>query len=191
MERESFSDPAIAEIMNRYFVSIKVDREERPDVDRVYMNFVVATTGSGGWPMSVFLTPDRKPFFGGTYYPKEVFRTLLQRVAGSWEKDRAKIIHSANQVTQALQQFVNADVGNTNSLQVQVLDQTYQQIKGGYDPTYGGFGRAPKFPRPVPHWWRLPPLLDRRHVARAAFRKDALRPSPARHLLPRGLSNYP
>src|SRR5262249_46229806 len=104
MERESFSDPAIAEIMNRNFVSIKVDREERPDVDRVYMNFVVATTGSGGWPMSVFLTPDRKPFVGGTYYAKEVFLRLLERVADSWEKDRDKILHSANQVTQALQQ---------------------------------------------------------------------------------------
>jgi len=149
MERESFSDPAIAEVMNRYFVSIKVDREERPDVDRVYMNYVVATTGSGGWPMSVFLTPDRKPFFGGTYYPREVFGTLLERVAESWRKDREKILRSANEVTRALQQFANADVGHASSLQLQVLDKTYQQIKASYDPTYGGFGGAPKFPRPV------------------------------------------
>src|SRR5262245_58147250 len=149
MERESFSDPAIAEIMNRYFVSIKVDREERPDVDRVYMNFVEATTGSGGWPMSVFLTPELKPFSGGTYYPRAVFPALLERVADAWQKDRGKIIQSADQVTQALQQFVNVNAGNASKLQAQVLDKTYQQIKASYDPTYGGFGRAPKFPRPV------------------------------------------
>ncbi len=155
MERESFSDPAIAEIMNRYFVSIKVDREERPDLDRIYLNFVEATTGSGGWPMSVFLTPDRKPFFGGTYFPKEDnygrpgFRTVLLRVSEAWQKDRDRIIRSSDQVTEELQKIVRAQVGDAGALQTSVLDKTYQQIKANYDSTYGGFGGAPKFPRPV------------------------------------------
>ena len=155
MERESFSDPAIAEIMNRSFVSIKVDREERTDLDRIYMSFVQATTGSGGWPMSVFLTPDRKPFFGGTYFPKDNgygrmgFRTVLLRIADAWQKDRGKILQSADQVTLELQKRVNADVGDPRQLQPVVLDKTYEQIRASYDRTYSGFGGAPKFPRPV------------------------------------------
>jgi hypothetical protein len=155
MERESFSDPAIAEIMNKHFVSIKVDREERPDVDRVYMTFVQATTGSGGWPMSVFLTPDLKPFYGGTYFPPDDrygrpgFRSLLLRIAELWEKDREKVLQSASQVTQQLEKFVHAETGSAGRLQSLVLDKTYQQIKASYDPSYGGFGDAPKFPRPV------------------------------------------
>jgi len=173
MERESFSDPAIAEIMNRSFVSIKVDREERPDVDRIYMSFVQATTGSGGWPMSVFLTPELKPFFGGTYFPKDDnygrpgFRTVLTRIADAWQKDRGKILRSADQVTQALQQYVNADLGDTNNLREAVLDKTYQQIKSSYDSTHGGFGAAPKFPRPVVFNFLL------RYYARTG-QKDAL-----------------
>jgi uncharacterized protein YyaL (SSP411 family) len=155
MEQESFSDPGIAEIMNRSFVSIKVDREERPDVDRIYMTFVQATTGSGGWPMSVFLTPDLKPFFGGTYFPKDDnygragFRTLLTRVADAWQKDRERIMQSASEVTQALRKSLQATVGDAGRLQVPVLDKAYQQIKASYDSTHGGFGSAPKFPRPV------------------------------------------
>ena len=155
MERESFSDPGIAEIMNRSFVSIKVDREERPDVDRIYMAFVEATTGSGGWPMSVFLIPDRKPFFGGTYFPKEDsygrpgFRTVLLRAAEAWQKDRERILRSADQVTQELQKLVNVAAGDPSQLRPAVLDKTYQQIKANYDPANAGFGGAPKFPRPV------------------------------------------
>ncbi len=173
MERESFSDPGIAEIMNRSFVSIKVDREERPDVDRIYMSFVQATTGSGGWPMSVFLTPELKPFLGGTYFPKDDnygrpgFRTVLTRVADAWQKERDKILRSAAQATQALQQYVNADIGETNNLQKAVLDKTYQEIKASYDSTHGGFGAAPKFPRPVVFNFLL------RYYARSG-QKDAL-----------------
>ncbi len=155
MERESFEDPAIAEIMNRYFVSIKVDREERPDVDQVYMTFVQASTGSGGWPMSVFLTPDLKPFFGGTYFPPDDrfgrpgFKAVLLRIAKAWETDREQILESANHVTQSLQNFAAADVGESASLGEPVLEKTYRQIKASYDTAYGGFGGAPKFPRPV------------------------------------------
>ncbi|MBI1982581.1 MAG: thioredoxin domain-containing protein, partial [Acidobacteria bacterium] len=155
MERESFADPEMAELMNRYFVSIKVDREERPDVDRIYMAFVQATTGRGGWPMSVFLTPDLKPFLGGTYFPPEDrggqagFRTILVRVAEAWEKDREKIQNSADQVTQALEGLTKVEKGDVASLQKPVLDRTYERIKASYDAAEGGFGAAPKFPRPV------------------------------------------
>jgi uncharacterized protein YyaL (SSP411 family) len=155
MERESFSDPEIAEIMNRYFVSIKVDREERPDIDQIYMTFVQATTGSGGWPMSVFLTPELKPFFGGTYFPKDDafgrpgVRTVLLRIAEAWREKREGILKSASQVTTALQGFVNAEPGSKFVLQESILHNTYEQIAASYDATHGGFGPAPKFPRPV------------------------------------------
>ena len=155
MERESFSDPKTAEIMNQHFVNIKVDREERPDVDHIYMTFVQATTGSGGWPMSVFLAPDLKPFFGGTYWPPEDrygrpgFATVLMRVAEAWQKDQAKIQRSAADVAEYLEKVVNAQAGASAQVGVSALDLAYQHIKGGYDPTHGGFGSAPKFPRPV------------------------------------------
>jgi uncharacterized protein len=155
MERESFADSAIAKIMNRSFVSIKVDREERPDVDRIYMNFVQATTGSGGWPLNAFLTPELKPFFGGTYWPREDFsgrpgfQTVLLRVAEAWERDRGRIKQSANQVTEALQHAMHADMSAPGALGEAILDRAYQQIKSSYDPYRGGFGGAPKFPRPV------------------------------------------
>ncbi|MGH9787144.1 MAG: thioredoxin domain-containing protein, partial [Candidatus Acidiferrales bacterium] len=155
MERESFSDPAMAEIMNRDFVSIKVDREERPDVDRIYMTYVQAATGSGGWPMSVFLTPDLKPFYGGTYFPPEDrygrigFRTLLLRIAEVWEKDRAKVIASADRATQAIQAYAEVSGTGDGALQPLILSNAYEQFRKSYDATYGGFGEAPKFPRPV------------------------------------------
>ena len=155
MERESFSDSGIAEIMNRHFVSIKVDREERPDVDRIYMTFVQATTGHGGWPMSVFLTPDLKPFLGGTYFPPEDrggqagFRTILLRVAQAWEKDREQINSSADQVTQALQGLTRSEKGSGASPGEAVLDRTFERFESSYDRIEGGFGTAPKFPRPV------------------------------------------
>ena len=155
MERESFSDPGIAEVMNRHFVSIKVDREERPDVDRIYMSYVQASTGSGGWPMSVFLTPELKPFYGGTYFPPEDrygrigFRTLLLRIAEVWEKDRAKVTEAAGRATQALQAYVEVSGSKADVAQPAVLTHTYEQFQRSYDATYGGFGGAPKFPRPV------------------------------------------
>src|ERR687883_154481 len=111
MEHESFEDDAIARVLNDDFVSIKVDREERPDVDRVYMTFVQATTGSGGWPMSVWLTPDLKPFFGGTYFPPEDrdgrpgFRSVLEYIARLWATERAKILESSEQVTRQLDEL--------------------------------------------------------------------------------------
>ncbi len=155
MERESYSNPAIAELLNRWFVSIKVDREERPDIDNEYMSFVEATTGSGGWPMNVFLTPDLKPFFGGTYFPPDDrrsqtgLRTLLPRIADVWDKRREEIMRSADSITQRLQEAVNSGVGAGGPLRADLLDKTYEQIRQSYDAANGGFGEVPRFPRPV------------------------------------------
>jgi hypothetical protein len=150
MESQSFANPAIAAVMNEHFVSIKLDREERPDVDRVYMSFVQATTGGGGWPMSVFLTPDLKPFFGGTYFPPDTFRSLLQQVHNVWTAQRDEIVQSAEKATRFLQAQVSTGATTAASkLGLPVLDNTYRQIKSSYDAKLGGFGSAPKFPRPV------------------------------------------
>ena len=155
MERESFENEAIAKIMNEHFVCIKVDREERPDVDRVYMTFVQATTGGGGWPMSVWLTPDLKPFFGGTYFPPEDkfgrrgFPSILKTIAQAWQNDREQIIASSTVVTRRLQEYTQAKGSGAGELEQAWLDKTYAQIQSSYEPRYGGFGGAPKFPRPV------------------------------------------
>jgi uncharacterized protein YyaL (SSP411 family) len=154
MERESFENEQIAAVLNRYFVPIKVDREERPDVDRIYMTFVQATTGSGGWPMSVFLTPDRKPFFGGTYFPPDNrygrpgFMTILQSLARAWSEDRAKIDESSKSVIGQLAQLSEGSAGRP-ALDEQVSDSAYQYFRRSFDTKYAGFGGAPKFPRPV------------------------------------------
>ncbi len=149
MERESYSNPAIAEVMNKYFVAVKVDREERPDVDQVYISYVQATQGSAGWPLNVFLTPDLKPFFGGTYFPPDQLRKLLERIAEAWQMQRGQITEIANRATQALREFAKADAASGAGLQPALLDNAYQQIRATYDRENAGFGGAPKFPRPV------------------------------------------
>ncbi|MBI4326422.1 MAG: thioredoxin domain-containing protein [Chloroflexi bacterium] len=155
MERESFENPDIAQIMNEHFVNIKVDREERPDVDRVYMTFVQATTGGGGWPMSVWLTPDLKPFFGGTYYPPEDrwgrrgFPSILKTIAGAWQNQRQQLLTSSEDVTRRLREHTQVRGTADVELERRWLETTYQQIKSSYEPRHGGFGGAPKFPRPV------------------------------------------
>jgi uncharacterized protein len=155
MERESFENPAVADLLNRYYVSIKVDREERPDVDRVYMTFVQSTTGAGGWPMSVFLTPDLKPFLGGTYYPPEDrygrpgFSTLLTRLADIWRKSPDKIVDQGTQFTEAIRSYLNeARPAESSPLKSEWMDNAFGQISAGFDPDEGGFTSAPKFPRP-------------------------------------------
>jgi uncharacterized protein YyaL (SSP411 family) len=154
MERESYSNPEIAKLLNRWFVAVKVDREERPDVDQTYMNFIEATTGSGGWPMNVFLTPELKPFFGGTYFPPESkygqtgLKELLPRIAGLWSERRADIERSAHDITGQLQKALQSGTGGGN-LGPAILDQTFQQIKQTYDAAHPGFGGDRKFPRPV------------------------------------------
>jgi uncharacterized protein len=155
MERESFDNEEISALMNEHFINIKLDREERPDVDRVYMTYVQATTGSGGWPMSVWLTPDLKPFLGGTYFPPEDryglvgFPTILKRVANAWKNQRMELIASSESVTRQLRAFTQVIQEENSSLGQGLLDQGYEQIKSTYEPRHGGFGSAPKFPRPV------------------------------------------
>ncbi|HKR53459.1 MAG TPA: thioredoxin domain-containing protein, partial [Chthoniobacterales bacterium] len=154
MAHESFEDDATAEIMNREFVSIKVDREERPDVDRVYMTFVQATTGGGGWPMSVWLTPQLEPFVGGTYFPPEdrfgqpAFKRVLQRIAEAWKNDREKISKQGANIVEALREAAR-DETTAGEIDASILEEAYQQFARTFDAHEGGFGRAPKFPRPV------------------------------------------
>jgi uncharacterized protein YyaL (SSP411 family) len=154
MAHESFENEDVAAIMNREFVNIKADREERPDVDRVYMTFVQATTGGGGWPMSVWLTPDLKPFVGGTYFPPEDrygqpgFKNVLERVATAWKENHDKIVEQGGQTVAALRESQSSATGE-GKIDATVLDAAYRQIDRSYDPKEGGFGNAPKFPRPV------------------------------------------
>ena len=155
MAHESFESDEVAAIMNREFVNIKVDREERPDVDRVYMTFVQATTGGGGWPMSVWLTPDLKPFVGGTYFPPEDrfgqpgFKKVLERIAAAWKQDREKIAGQSTKIIEALREAQSAESSTGEKIDTKILDAAYEQVSGSFDTRDGGFGSAPKFPRPV------------------------------------------
>jgi uncharacterized protein YyaL (SSP411 family) len=158
MERESFENEAIASLMNRHFVAIKVDREERPDVDRIYMAFVQATTGGGGWPMSVWLTPELKPFYGGTYFPPEQryghpgFPMVLERVAEAWQQDRDRVEESSRQaIEQLTKQSAVISTGPSSALRpdTDTLDTCFYVFRRSFDSRYAGFGEAPKFPRPV------------------------------------------
>jgi uncharacterized protein YyaL (SSP411 family) len=154
MAHESFESEEVAAIMNREFVNIKVDREERPDVDRVYMTFVQATTGGGGWPMSVWLTPDLKPFVGGTYFPPEDrygqpgFKKVLERIATAWKENHDKIVEQSGKIVAALRES-QAAPESEGKIDTAILDRAYEQIARSFDPKEGGFGSAPKFPRPV------------------------------------------
>jgi uncharacterized protein YyaL (SSP411 family) len=153
MAHESFENDAIAAILNRDFVSIKVDREERPDVDRVYMTFVQATTGSGGWPMSVWLTPDLKPFYGGTYFPPDArwgrpgFPEILREIVRVWREERAKVQLSAENLTEQIRGLRSVDPG-VDVPGPDALSEGVAQFAQTFDQVRGGFGGAPKFPRP-------------------------------------------
>jgi uncharacterized protein YyaL (SSP411 family) len=154
MERESFEDEKIAAFLNAHFVSIKVDREERPDVDKIYMTFVQATTGSGGWPLNVFLTPELKPFFGGTYFPPDnrhgrpSFLQLLQRIQELWDARRDDLVASADDAHAKLRAYSMTEEASEAGLSAETLRAAAQQLKRFYDPRNGGFGGAPKFPQP-------------------------------------------
>ncbi|HYL79565.1 MAG TPA: thioredoxin domain-containing protein, partial [Candidatus Acidoferrum sp.] len=151
MERESFENEAIAELMNRSYVCVKVDREERPDLDAIYMNATLALNqGQGGWPMTVFLTPDQQPFFAGTYYPpsdsygRPGFASLLKEIAEEWGRHRDDLTAQAAQLTEHLQRKAQAlaarDIGETE------VRAAVAQLAGSFDKMYGGFSPAPKFP---------------------------------------------
>ncbi len=153
MAHESFENPEVAAVMNEYFINIKVDREERPDVDRLYMAFVQATTGGGGWPMSVWLTPDGKPFFGGTYFPPQDrfgrpgFVTVLERIAELWARERERVVEQSERVTEALRD-ASAGGGDGQVPGFGALTTGFEAFANSYDAEHGGFGGAPKFPRP-------------------------------------------
>lgn len=157
MAHESFENPQVAELMNKHFVNIKVDREERPDVDALYMTAVQALTGSGGWPMSVWLTPDLKPFYGGTYFPPDDrygrpgFKTVLIQLAEVWEKDRDRVWDAAKQITLFLNQSSEHLLKPQGSLPDSdaASKAAFEGLQAIYDPKEGGFGPAPKFPMPV------------------------------------------
>jgi uncharacterized protein YyaL (SSP411 family) len=158
MERESFENESIAAQLNRDFVPIKVDREERPDVDRIYMAFVQAATGGGGWPMSVWLTPELQPFFGGTYFPPEDrwgragFSSVLTQIAKAWRSDRDRIGESAREALAQLEKqsaFDGASAGSHAPIDYAVIESGFTIFRRTYDSEMGGFGQAPKFPRPA------------------------------------------
>ena len=162
MAHESFENAAVAAVLNRDFIPVKVDREERPDVDRVYMAYVQATTGHGGWPLSAWLTPELKPFYGGTYFPPEDrqgragFVTVLNAIARHWREQRDKIETGAEEVVAALRRQAAGDGPRENPAADTPLheaagdafEKAFQYFAGAFDPVHGGFGGAPKFPRP-------------------------------------------
>ncbi len=151
MAHESFEDPETADYLNAHYVSVKVDREERPDVDRIYMDAVQALTGQGGWPMTVFLTPDGRPFYGGTYFPKvphhgrPSFRQLLERIHELWERERDALVDQADRLTAAIR-AAGPPPGQVPA--GEDLDQAVDRISSTFDGDLGGFGGAPKFPQP-------------------------------------------
>ena len=157
MERESFENLEIAALMNKLFIPIKVDREERPDVDSIYMNAVQILSGAGGWPMTVFLTPEGKPFYGGTYYPptdrygRPGLTRVLISVSEAWNNKRSQLLDSANDLTNHLKNFENLK----SAEQIETSDKTLSNLERSFDPQYGGFGAAPKFPNPANLEWLL------------------------------------
>jgi uncharacterized protein len=153
MERESFEDEGVASLLNRYFVSIKVDREERSDVDHIYMTVCQALRGTGGWPLSIFMTPERKPFFAGSYFPKTArlgspgFTDLILQLAHLWKNQREKVVQAGEEITKAIQpQKSHGTDGKSFSLSV--LQEAYEQLRMRFDTRWGGFSNAPKFPTP-------------------------------------------
>jgi uncharacterized protein YyaL (SSP411 family) len=156
MERESYEDPGVAELMNQYLVNIKVDREERPDVDKIYMTAVSAMTGSGGWPLNVFLTPDLKPFFGGTYFPPTArwgqpgWRDVVQQIGETWaqEEHRKRVLNVGEQVAQALKHYASS-ASPTEGVEAGWLEAGVESFREAFDESRGGFSGAPKFPMPV------------------------------------------
>jgi len=152
MERESFENPTVAAFLSDNFVSIKVDREERPDVDDIYMTAVQMMAGSGGWPLTVFLSPDLKPFYGGTYFPPEDrygrpgFLRLLQMIDDAWRNRPREVTNSAEHLTDALQKNARLEAGSSEACSLTDVDHAARLVAGSFDPFRGGFGEAPKFP---------------------------------------------
>jgi len=183
MERESFEDPETARLMNEHFVNVKVDREERPDVDQIYMDAVQAMTGHGGWPMTVFLTPEAVPFYGGTYFPPTdrhglpSFRKLLTSIADAWRNRRADVTRSGAEITAHLDRTAHLRSA-TSFLTDQILFEAFQSISAQFDETHGGTAGAPKFPQPmnwefVLRFWRRTRNEHARDMAMTTLTKMA------------------
>jgi uncharacterized protein YyaL (SSP411 family) len=163
MERESFEDTEVASLLNKYFISIKVDREERPDIDSIYMSVCQALTGHGGWPMTIIMTPDKEPFFAGTYFPKHDrmglpgIITVLERVHELWKENRQQVLKTAKSIVSAISpQSSPAGIPDYKAL----ADTAFRQYKLSFDSVFGGFGHAPKFPTPhsllfLLRYWKL------------------------------------
>ncbi|MFN3533611.1 MAG: thioredoxin domain-containing protein [Candidatus Brocadia sp.] len=163
MEHESFEDEEVAKILNENFVSIKVDREERPDLDNIYMSVCQALSGSGGWPLNLFLTPGKKPFFAGTYFPKTErygnpgFIAILKQISNLWKTNKESVVASSEQVTKVLQSMAATTPGEIPTQET--LKYAYEQLRDDFDMIYGGFGSSPKFPTPhnytfLLRWWK-------------------------------------
>ncbi len=152
MAHESFEDTEIAKLMNEVFISIKVDREERPDIDKIYMTVCQMMTGQGGWPLTIIMTPDKKPFFAGTYFPKTSrfgrigIMDLISRIKQLWNSEKEKVLESANQITFTLNNMTNEAPGE--KLNKKTLRKAYEQLRAQFDQNFGGFGTRPKFPTP-------------------------------------------
>lgn len=152
MEKESFEDEEVARLMNDVFVSIKVDREERPDIDHIYMMVCQMMTGSGGWPLSIIMTPDRRPFFAGTYFPKESkygrigFKDLIRSIDNAWKTKRKEILDSADEITNYVKSIYKKE--STTDISEEILDSAFNSFAKRFDDKFGGFGSAPKFPSP-------------------------------------------
>lgn len=150
MAHESFEDTEIAKLLDDY-VCIKVDREERPDIDSVYMSVCQALTGSGGWPLTIFMTPEQKPFYAGTYFPKtsrygqQGLSDLLRKISYLWKEERDKLLNSSEEITSVLKQNYSSEPGEPNKF---ILYQGYNTLAQSFDSDWGGFGTAPKFPTP-------------------------------------------
>ena len=196
MAHESFESREIADALNRAFVAIKVDREERPDVDRVYMAFVQATTGSGGWPMSVWLTSDLKPFFGGTYFPPSSrwgnpgFVDVLKEIERLWREERDKIVQAADTAVERLKAAHEQTSGGSAASAepiagAEALRQGVEQFALSFDRRNGGFGGAPKFPRPSEFFFLL-----REHARAVGQAGPATSASPASPVTPANPANH-
>jgi hypothetical protein len=184
MAHESFENDEIAQLMNKHFIAVKVDREERPDVDRLYMGYVQALTGSGGWPMSVWLTPELKPFFGGTYFPPENkhgrvgFPSVLSQIAELWSTSREKVEQEAGRALAVMQESVKNEAHTTDDFSAawkNSITRAAEYFQHTYDEQWGGFGAAPKFPRPVILYFLLRQARSlSKHDSRAGERLQAL-----------------
>ena len=196
MERESFEDTGVARIMNESFVPVKVDREERPDIDKVYMTACQMITGSGGWPLTIVMTPDKKPFFAGTYIPRQSGNgmtgliDLLERIRSLWTSQRSDIDASAETIAAALAEL--PEPGSAGAFNREILSRAFGIFTGIYDPVNGGFDGAPKFPSPHNYPFPFAPLERYRGECRARHGAgNACADAPRRDLRPGGLRISP